>query len=75
MIEKSERLTLAELRRRAGLTQRQIAEILDVTVTTVSSWERGTQVPRLTFAQVEKLMNALDCSIHDLVEATGQQKN
>lgn len=68
-----EQPTLAVLRKRANLTQRQVANLLDVTVTTVSAWERGTQVPRLTFAQTEKLLEALACSIQDLVAATGQR--
>lgn len=71
----SEPLTLADLRKRASLTQRQVADLLDVTVTTVSAWERGTQVPRLTFAQIEKLLAAFECSIQDLVEATNQRED
>ena len=67
---KSELPSLADLRKRSNLTQRQVADLLNVTVTTVSAWERGTQVPRLTFAQIEKLLNALGCTIQDLVAAT-----
>lgn len=70
-----EQLTLADLRKHAGLTQRQVAELLGVTVTTVSAWERGTQVPRLTFAQVEKLLEAFGCSIQALVEAANQRQD
>ena len=70
----SQPLSLADLRKRASLTQRQVADLLDVTVTTVSAWERGTQVPRLTFAQIEKLLTAFSCTIQDLVAATSQGK-
>jgi transcriptional regulator with XRE-family HTH domain len=70
---KSQSSSLADLRKRASLTQRQVADLLNVTVTTVSAWERGTQVPRLTFAQIEKLLNAFDCTIQDLVNATNQR--
>lgn len=73
MNSQSEQLTLAGLRKRANLTQRQIADLLNVTVTTVSAWERGTQVPRLTFGQVEALMDALNCTIRELVEATKKE--
>ncbi len=66
--------SFADLRKRASLTQRQVADLLDVTVTTVSAWERGTQVPRLTFAQIEKLLDAFSCTIQDLVAATNQPK-
>ena len=74
-MRESEQLTLADLRKRANLTQRQVADLLGVTVTTVSAWERGTQVPRLTFAQTEKLLAAFGCSIRDLVEATNQRED
>ncbi|MBE9138818.1 helix-turn-helix transcriptional regulator [Nodosilinea sp. LEGE 07088] len=65
--------SLADLRKRASLTQRQVADLLNVTVTTVSAWERGTQVPRLTFAQIEILLDAFGCTIQDLVAATNPQ--
>lgn len=74
MSSQSEQLTLASLRKRSNLTQRQIADLLNVTVTTVSAWERGTQVPRLTFVQVETLMSALGCTIRELVKATEKKE-
>jgi len=64
-----ERQTLVELRKRVGLTQRQVAEALGVTVTTVSSWETGLKEPRLDFVQTKKLMELYRCSINDLAEA------
>ncbi|MFQ4138706.1 helix-turn-helix transcriptional regulator [Nodosilinea sp. PGN35] len=70
---KPQPLTFADLRKRASLTQRQVADLLSVTVTTVSAWERGTQVPRLTFSQTEKLLDAFSCTIQDLVNATNQR--
>lgn len=36
---------LAALRQRAGLTQAQVAALLDADVSTVSRWERGERVP------------------------------
>lgn len=63
-------LTLKKLRERAGLTQRQLADALGVTVTTVSSWERGVKKPSLSFAQVQKVINTLSCTLEELVEAT-----
>lgn len=63
-------LTLKKLRERAGLTQRQLANALGVTVTTVSSWERGVKKPSLSFAQVQKVIETLHCSLEELVEAT-----
>ena len=34
-----------ELRRGSGLTQRELALLLGVTVTSLSAWERGVSVP------------------------------
>ena len=70
MIEEKEPLTLMKLRENAGLTQRQLAQALDLTVTTISSWENGRHEPRLTLSQTKLLMNVLKCSFDDLVKAT-----
>lgn len=69
MSHRVEQQTFVELRKRAELTQRQVAEALGVTVTTVSSWETGLKEPRLDFAQTQKLMELYECSIDDLVAA------
>jgi len=37
--------TLRQLREASGLTQFQVAQQLDVTITTVSSWEREASEP------------------------------
>jgi transcriptional regulator with XRE-family HTH domain len=72
--ETEQPLTLDMLRTRSGLTQRQVADLLGVTVSTVSNWERGVQVPRLTFFQTKRLMEATDSTIDELVSAfTGTQ--
>lgn len=63
-------LSLKQLRERAGLTQRQLAEALGVTVTTISSWERGVKRPSLSFAQVQQVIETLNCTLAELVEAT-----
>lgn len=70
MNEDQEPLTLMKLREDVGLTQRQLAQALSVTVTTVSSWENGRHEPRLTFAQTKLLTEVLRCSLDDLVKAT-----
>ena len=63
-------LSLKQLRERAGLTQRQLADTLGVTVTTISSWERGVKKPSLSFAQVQKVIDTLNCTLAELVAAT-----
>ena len=66
--------TLAKLRQRAGLTQRQLADALNITVKTVSAWERGVGEPHLTIGETQQLMSILQCSFEELVEATKPQK-
>ena len=69
MSEEVDRQTFVKLRERVGLTQRQVAAALDVSVTTVSSWERGRKEPRLSFTQTKKLMELYQCSINELAES------
>lgn len=68
-VAKNEPLTPIELRERAGLTQRQVAEALGKTVGTVSDWERRVKRPRLSFSETKKLLDALNCSLDELIEA------
>lgn len=70
MSEESNQVTLVKLRNRAGLTRRQIAAELEVTEKTIYVWETSANPPRLTVAQVQRLMGILNCSIEELVEAT-----
>ncbi len=53
-------------RKKLGLTQRQIAETVGVTVQTVSNWETGTYQPKLTIEQTEKLCDVLQTDIKGL---------
>jgi DNA-binding XRE family transcriptional regulator len=53
-------------RKSLGLTQRQIAETIGVTVQTVSNWETGTYQPKLTIEQTEKLCDVLQTDIKGL---------
>jgi DNA-binding XRE family transcriptional regulator len=53
-------------RKSLGLTQRQIAETVGVTVQTVSNWETGTYQPKLTIEQTEKLCAVLQTDIKGL---------
>jgi transcriptional regulator with XRE-family HTH domain len=54
------------MRKRAGLTQRQLAERLGVTHNTVSRWETGERMPR----NLRALCTALECTLTDLLGAT-----
>ena len=74
MTEEHEPLTLMKLREDVGLTQRQLADRLGVTTTTISAWENGRHEPRLTFAQTKLLTEILKCSLEDLVKANQRTK-
>jgi DNA-binding XRE family transcriptional regulator len=58
------------LRERAGLTRRQVATDLGVTEKTIYVWETSKNPPRLTAALVQRMMEILNCSMEELVEAT-----
>ena len=72
MSEEKDQLTLAQLRKRAGLTQRQVADALGITNKTVSEWERGIGEPHLTISETQRLMDVLKCTFEELLEATSQ---
>lgn len=69
MTNSTKKQTFVRLRINAGLTQRQVAEALGVTETTIRNWESGLREPKPTFSVTEKLMELYNCSIHDLVQA------
>ncbi len=73
MSEEKDQLTLAKLRKRAGLTQRQVADGLGITNKTVSEWERGIGEPHLTISETQRLMDILECTFEELLEATSQR--
>ena len=50
-------------RKELGLTQRQIAEAVGVTVQTVSNWETGLYSPKLTLEQADRLCQILQSDI------------
>lgn len=52
---------VAELRERAGLTQRQLADLVDVDPSTIRNWERNRNSVD-AFVRVAKLCEALNCS-------------
>jgi transcriptional regulator with XRE-family HTH domain len=56
---------VAELRTRKGLTQRQLADCVGVTESTVRNWERNRNGVEW-FERVAKLCESLDCTPNDL---------
>jgi transcriptional regulator with XRE-family HTH domain len=58
---------IASLRRKQGLTQAQLADLLEVTVTTVYNWERSKNGVE-QFRIVDHLCKILECQAKDLYE-------
>ena len=57
---------IAELRKKTGLTQEDLAKTVDVKRSTVSMWESGQSMPRAEL--IPKLAEALGCSIDEIFE-------
>lgn len=72
---KTERHPSTDLRESLGLTQKQIADAVGVTDQTVSNWERGVHVPRLTLRQTVKLCHITNRSVEDLANLFEPEKN
>ncbi|MBD1864204.1 MULTISPECIES: helix-turn-helix transcriptional regulator [Trichocoleus] len=66
--------TLRQLRLRQKLTQRKLGQLLGVTDTTVRNWEKGREEPKLTFRQIKKLCQVLECTLDDLPDQVDLRK-
>jgi DNA-binding XRE family transcriptional regulator len=58
--------SLVELREKAGVTQKDVAEALYVTEHTVRNWEKGRAEAELQLWQVKALCKILRCSLEEL---------
>ena len=56
---------IAELRKKAGLTQAALAALVGVTPNTIQNWERDGRIGQLE--RCAKLCEILDCQIFDLI--------
>ena len=57
---------IAEQRKRLGLTQAQLAEVLDVSNKTISRWERGINLP--DYDQVLVACRLFDVDVRDFMQ-------
>ncbi len=55
-------------RKKLGLTQQKLADILEVDIMTVSRWERNRQEPSIV--TLKKLSGVLKCTIDYLINPT-----
>ncbi len=56
---------IAELREQAGLTQRQLADLIDVDPSTIRNWERNRSSIE-AFIRFARLCDALECQPNQL---------
>ena len=72
MSDQSQQATLMELRTRAGLTRREVANALGITEKTIYVWETSDNPPKMTVFQVQKLLEILGCTLDELAIATNK---
>ncbi len=65
------RTPLMRLRVQRFMTQKQLAEALGVTETTIRNWEAGRSVPKLTPVQYKKLLEVLKITVEELPDQFG----
>lgn len=53
------------------MTQKQLGKALGVTEMTVSNWESGRSVPKLTLVQFKKLLKILQITVDELPDQFG----
>jgi DNA-binding transcriptional regulator YiaG len=63
------------LRVASGLTQEELARELNVSVSTVQKWEQGLSVPRMTPADMAKLVTVLKTDLATLTEVERAWRN
>ena len=59
---------IREQRKKMGLSQQQLAQLLFVEPQTVSKWERGLGMP--DYDNVDKLKQIFKCTLTDILEPT-----
>lgn len=57
------------LRERAGLTRRQLANAVGVTEKTIYVWESSDKEPKMTPSQIESYITAVGCSFEEFTRS------
>ena len=73
MVNDKSQSTLVTLRKKVGITQKELAEALGVTDHTIRNWEKGREEPRLFIWQVKAMCELLQCSLDDLPDTFKKQ--
>lgn len=69
MTEDSQQLSPMLLRKRAGLTQVELAIKLGRSPSTIAKWEARDYVPKMTPSETKKLCEVYQCTLEELIEA------
>lgn len=72
MIVKSFFERLKELRKKAGLTQTELAELVNMHETTIRRWENAKGIPRIE--EIKKLAKALNVTEEELLNGDNSSK-
>lgn len=55
-------------RQRNQVRQKDLAKALNLSTQTISAWETGESIPKLTPLQMQVLCRKLDCSLDELAQ-------
>jgi transcriptional regulator with XRE-family HTH domain len=64
---------VALLRKKKGLSQEKLAELLGCSRQTITRWETGSREPRVS--DLLKIASVLDCTIEDLINISNPTKS
>jgi transcriptional regulator with XRE-family HTH domain len=68
-------MNLKELRVRTGRTQEAMAELLEVSLSTLRNWERGRAMLSPPVVEIPKYLDAYQCDLETLVKAIWLSKD
>lgn len=68
------RSLLVKLRKRAKLSQQDLADRLGIRQKTISDWENGKSSPEMPLSTYQRLWQVLGCSVDELIQAFEQEE-